>query len=256
MRRCLSCDAVGARLPDQLLVPADHGVDERHLDLEHISDVLRRREEVVVVKTVGGGRAGGGGSEDGGSGGGGPAGRGGQTLKVQRPKGRSVSKNLCLSVGTTPPSTYRPRRRVGGGEPGSSPGASSGVGVGVGVDARRPSAWVSRLGACAGCAARLRVRDVVLAEGFVGHHTRHGVVRAAEGGGSGSCVGWTGGAGARAAAPKRWARGEGVGSARREVRPWVGGATGGARRLSPFLSAGRGRVLRAARTRSAPCSSR
>ena len=27
------------------------------------------------------------------------------SLKVQRPKGRSVSKNLCLSVGTTPPST-------------------------------------------------------------------------------------------------------------------------------------------------------
>ena len=176
-------------------------------------------------------------------------------MKVQRPKGRSVSKNLCLSVGTTPPSTYRPRHRVGGSEPGSSPGASSGVRVGVDA-ARGRSACVSTLGACAGRAARLRVRDVVLAEGFVGHHTRHGVVRAAEGGGSGWCVGWTGGAGARAAAPKRWARGEGVGSARREVRPWVGGATGGARRLSPFLSGGRGRVLRAARTRSAPCSSR
>ena len=26
------------------------------------------------------------------------------SLKVHRPKGKSVSKNLCLSVGTTPPS--------------------------------------------------------------------------------------------------------------------------------------------------------
>ena len=28
------------------------------------------------------------------------------SLKVHRPKGRSVSKNLCASVGTTPPSTF------------------------------------------------------------------------------------------------------------------------------------------------------
>ena len=81
-------------LADELLVPPNHPVDERRLDADHPRDVdegaqperqvgLWREERGVWMGSVGCAP---------------PA--------VSETRRRRASKNLCLSVGTTPPSTF------------------------------------------------------------------------------------------------------------------------------------------------------